>query len=166
MLTHYFDFHLIPDLRFRNLGKTIQHLREKYHHKQKYLSSRISITPSLLSKYELDKTAIPIRLFTNVLSVYDQTLLDFLSNYKQLTFQTHRSSCQFPTHHSDSLFAVLKGLQLKEGGYFAVIGLPDYSLTKYKSLLSNCFSIPKPQTHKFYNICLSRLIQEFCILRN
>ncbi len=166
MLTHYFDFQLIPDLRFKNLGNTIQHLREKYHHKQKHLSSQLSITPSLLSKYELDKTAIPVRLFTNMLSVFDLSLKDFLTKHNQLTFQIHKSKCQFPTHPFDTLFTILKGLQLKEGGYFTVIGLPDYSITQYKNLLCNCFRIPKPQTRKFCNMCLSKLIQEFCILRN
>lgn len=166
MLAHYFDFNLIPDLRFRNIGKTIQYLREKYNHKQKHLSSQLSISPSLLSKYELDKTAIPVRLFTNMLSVYDLSLRDFLIKYNHLTLQVHKSTCQFPTHPIDAFFTILKGLQLKDRGYFTVIGLPDYSITQYKNLLSKYFNIPKPQTRKFYNMCLSKLTHEFCILRS
>ncbi|HUT79946.1 MAG TPA: LAGLIDADG family homing endonuclease [Candidatus Bathyarchaeia archaeon] len=166
IITGYFDFSLLPDLQIKDLGKEIMYLRKKFKHKQKQISTNLSITSSLLSKYELDKTAIPINLLLKLLSFYAVSMYTFLSNYKQLVFQSSKTTCQFPTQPTDTLLTLLQGLQLKEGNYFAIVGLPNYTIEEYKDLLSDYFRIPKPQKRIFYNTCLSKLLHEFCLLRN
>lgn len=166
-ITHdVFDFSNVPNLTILQQGDYIQLLRKKHHYKQKQLASQLAISPNRLSRYELNKAGIPIHLLLSTFSFCDITLPDFLTNHTQLSLKLNNSHCRFDTRPSDKLLLILQGLQCKEGRYFLIIGLPNYSFTEYKELLSNYFSIPKPKNRKFNNAVLYSLIQEFCIIRN
>lgn len=163
---NYFDFSNVPNLTILTLGQYIQLIRKQHHQKQKLLASYLGITPSLLSRYELDKAGIPIYLFLKILTHYNIFLHSFLLDHKRLIFKLNNSICQFDTQPNDMILSLLKGLQCKDGGYFLIIGTKNYSLTKYKELLFNYFSIAKPKKRRFNNAVLYNLIQEFCIIQN
>ncbi len=163
---NYFDITYISNLNVLNLGEYIQLLRKQHHHKQKELASELGVTPSLLSKYELNKSGIPIHLLLIIFSLYNVSLHSFLFKHSKLFFQINNSICQFDTRPSNELLFLLQGLQSKKGGYFFIIGLKEYSIDEYKTLLSDYFTIAKPKNSRFNNATLYILIQEFCILRN
>jgi len=166
LINDFFDFTKIPNLTILHLGEYIQLLRKQHHHKQKQLASFLVITPSLLSRYELNKAGIPIHLFLKLISFFGVPLSFFLKEHTKLSFKLNNSHCRFNTQPNEDLLFLLQGLQCKEGGYFLIIGSPNYSLMEFKELFSNYFSITKPKTRKLNNAVLYTLIQEFCTIRN
>ena len=166
IIDDFFDLTKIPNLTILQLGEYIQLLRKQHHYKQKQLASVLVITPSLLSRYELNKAGIPIHLFLKLISFFGVPLSFFLKEHTKLSLKLNNSHCRFNTQPNEDLLLLLQGLQCKEGGYFLIIGSPNYSLIEFKELFSNYFSITKPKTRKLNNAVLYTLIQEFCTIRN
>ncbi|MHA1185332.1 MAG: LAGLIDADG family homing endonuclease [Candidatus Heimdallarchaeota archaeon] len=166
IIDDFFDLTKIPNLTILQQGDYIQLLRKQHHYKQKQLASVLVITPSLLSRYELNKAGIPIHLFLKLISFIGVPLPLFLKEHTKLSLKLNNSHCRFNTQPNEDLLFLLQGLQSKEGGYFLIIGSPNYSLIEFKELFSDYFSITKPKTRKLNNAVLYTLIQEFCTIRN
>ncbi|MGC9778326.1 MAG: helix-turn-helix domain-containing protein [Candidatus Heimdallarchaeota archaeon] len=166
LVNDFFDFTKVPILTILHSGDYIRLLRKQHHHKQKQLASALAITPSLLSRYELSKAGIPIHFLLKLLSFFDISLQSFLTKHTQLSLKLNNSHCRIDTRPNDKLLKLLQGLQCKDGRYFLIIGLANHSLTEYKELLSDYFSITKPKTRKLNNAVLYTLVREFCTIRN
>lgn len=162
----YFDFSLIPTLHINNFGSYIKSLRKEHNHKQRELSRYLAITSSMLSRYELGKTTLPIHLLLKVLSYYHISHRDFYSQTRKISFRSSSSNCQFPTQPEETLLTLLQGLQLKNKNYFLVIGLADKSIEQYKEEISDYFAINKQTNRIFQNSCLISLIRVYCLVRN
>ncbi|MBN1329057.1 MAG: hypothetical protein JXA54_06245, partial [Candidatus Heimdallarchaeota archaeon] len=108
-LNGYFNLSSIPNLSLANLGSFLRTQRTAAHYSLVTLSTKFGITPSLLSKYELNKTAIPLSLFLPFLTLYGFSQESFLSNYSQLIYRSGRSLCHFPTKPTFPLLNLLQG---------------------------------------------------------
>jgi len=162
----YFDFSLIPTLQICNLGNYIKSLRKMHNQKQNELSSYLAIPSSLLSRYELNKSALPIHILLKIISYYNCSHKEFFSQFRRLTFRSSKSSCQFPTQPDNILLTILQGLQIKSKDYFLIIGLLDKSIEQYKKEISDYFLINKQKNRVFQNTCLIKIIQAYCLIQN
>ncbi len=166
ILDGFFNLSLITTLQILDLGSDIKSLRKKHKEKQKELASYLEITPSLLSKYELNKTALPIYILKKILSKYNVSFNHFFSQLSNLIFRSTSSSCQFPLKPEERLLTLIRGLQIMPENYFRVIGLREVSIEHYKKEISDYFKINEPITDVFHNACLVELIRSFCLIRN
>ena len=166
LINGFFDLSFCPYLSFSNLGAFLRDIRKGKNIKLTNLAQQLSINSSLLSKYELNTTAIPIPLFQAILNIYEIPFLNFLKLNPQLEFRSGKTVCQFATSPSDFLLQLLLGLKLSDNNYFLIVGSPDYLHEFYKSLLSEYFKIQIIENRRFQNAALRTLVQEFCILQN
>ncbi len=165
LLDDYFDPSLIPHLSLANLGNYIRTLRRKNGLTQQSLSSELSITQTLLSKYERNSHAIPIPILLELLSKLDVLLKTFFSTHSKLDYHSHRSKCSLFTRPSEDFLKILHGMQFKEGGLIMIHGKENEDLDKYRKEISSFFSL---QIHKisFHNTVLNSFVREFFILRS
>ncbi len=122
LLDSFFDISLVPNLSVSNLGAYIHSLRKGHRHTQLELAKEINITQTMLSKYELNDTTIPIADLLQIFSFYKISLLSFLSKYSKLHLHSRCSHCLLDTQPNKLLLQLLCGLEFKEQGYILIIG--------------------------------------------
>ena len=165
LVNGFFDLNLVPNFGIANLGSYLISLRNKHDDTQKTLASRLTITQTLLSKYERDFLAIPIPTLLILLTNYRLTLEDFLTDFSKLCFQSRSSKCTIEVQPSTNLLRMLEGLQIKEKGCIIIIGKEGDNLDAYRKQLSHYFIIDI-STRRFHNSALNSFVREFFILRN
>lgn len=161
----FFDFSLLTRFSISGTGVYIRNLRESSNHTQKTLAALLSISSSLLSKYELNSTSIPIPLFIQLLALYNQSFVNYLSKNNKISLHSRSAKCKLDSQPNDIMLQLLKGLQLKSGNYFLIVGVEGLLLDDYKKSLCEYFSIPLPPTRILNNTVLSEFVRIFCILR-
>ena len=162
LIKGFFNFTLLPHFGCIGLGAHLKGLRGNQ--TQKDFASKFSLSQSLLSQYERNDTAIPIAIFSKILSKQDQSIHHLFTNYQKLTFQSTNSTCLLDTQASLPLLQLLQGLQLKDDNYFLFIGTPQ-SLEQYKENFCTYFNLKKPNERKLYNAVLISFVKEFFILK-
>lgn len=161
----FFDFSQLTQFSISGTGVYIRNLRESSNQTQKTLATLLSISSSLLSKYERNSTSIPITLFIRLLTFYDQSFVNYLSKNKKIFLHSRSAKCKLDSQPNDFLLQLLKGLQLKSGNYFLIVGVEGNLLDDYKKSLCEYFSIPLPPTRILNNTVLNEFVRIFCILR-
>jgi len=165
LVSGFFNLNLVPNLSLANLGSYLLGLRDKHEHNQKTLATQLTITQTLLSKYERDFLAIPITTLLKLLDFYDILLENFLTEFSKLCFQSRSSKCTIEVQPSANFLIMLEGLQIKEKGCIIIQRKEDGNLDTYRNQLSDYFMIDIP-TRRFHNSALNTFVREFFILRN
>ena len=161
----FFDLSHIHWLRVCRLGNYIRTIRREHNHTLKDLSSVINERSSMLSKYELNTTSLPISVLLKIFSFYSQSITDLLIKEPKLHLRSGHSTCQIATQPSSAFLQLLHGLQLKRRDYFQIIGHPTLSLEQYKKELRDYFKI-RINDSKIYNSILGNFVRTYFILRD
>ncbi|MGC9777928.1 MAG: helix-turn-helix transcriptional regulator [Candidatus Heimdallarchaeota archaeon] len=108
---------MVPNLSVSNLGAYIHSLRKGHRHTQLELAKEINITQTMLSKYELNDTTIPIADLLQIF-FYKILLLSFLSKYSKLHLHSQFSHCLLDTQPNKLLPNYFVGYNLKSKDIF------------------------------------------------
>ncbi|MBN1329172.1 MAG: hypothetical protein JXA54_06840 [Candidatus Heimdallarchaeota archaeon] len=159
----YFDFSVLFDIGVVNAGMLISKIRNE---PKNFLEEKLSLSQGLLTYYENNTLAVPLGVLKELLTISNSNLdlVSVLEQYKLTYFSSKRSKAQLPLKPSRELLQLLQGLQIKEGGYFFLVGLPDQTIQEFRTKISKLFDIQLPSKKRVYNSVICSFITKFCIL--
>lgn len=163
LLSGFFDFSRINNFCVINMGDLLLEMRGKQ--TQEVFTEKLPINQGMLSQYERNEIAIPITILSLIFTQANYSIEEFYRQNPRLSIRVRKSKCTLDTQPNKFLLMFLRGIQIKDSGYFLFIGTESKSLGEYKEEFCSYFSIRIPEKRLFRNAVLYSFIKKFFSLK-